>query len=330
MVLCAICALITFAHIYRPNLSILHQAQLCGGGMRISPTDAEAAGPPGGGGGGGGNPDSFIAGVSGEPLIPPKIWQNYFADEIDDDNLGDAASWIALNRDYTYTMLGMDGADAFVNRHFADDPALLRRYHSLPNFGMKSDLLRYLVLLVEGGTYTDVDTAALRPIRDWVPRTARHLARAVVGIEFDQRDGGGWVDIPHELQFCQWTIAAAPGHPLFREMAARALAGLAELERRHNATALAALRPSNLEVLNTTGPAAWTDAVFDHLRRAAPERVQSLRNFSYLEEPTLFGDVLVLPVDGFGMGQAHSGSTNDGSIPDAALVKHNFRGRWRG
>jgi alpha 1,6-mannosyltransferase len=40
--------------------------------------------------------------------------------------------------------------------------------------------------------------------------------------------------------------------------------------------------------------------------------------------------MLVLTIDGFGMGQPHSNSTNDGSIPAAALVKHLFKGSWRG
>lgn len=51
----------------------------------------------------------------------------------------------------------------------------------------------------------------------------------------------------------------------------------------------------------------------------------SLRQLSNMTEPRLIGDVLVLTMDGFGMGQDHSHSTNDGSLPDAALLKYNFR-----
>lgn len=45
--------------------------------------------------------------------------------------------------------------------------------------------------------------------------------------------------------------------------------------------------------------------------------------------PRLYGDVVILPVDAFGMGQMHSNSTHDGAIPDAALLRHRFRGSWR-
>ncbi|KAG6365663.1 hypothetical protein INS49_007274 [Diaporthe citri] len=54
---------------------------------------------------------------------------------------------------------------------------------------MKTDFLRYLVILAEGGVYSDLDTWALKPVDDWVPQYLRGSVRAVVGIEFDQLDG---------------------------------------------------------------------------------------------------------------------------------------------
>jgi alpha 1,6-mannosyltransferase len=89
------------------------------------------------------------------------------------------------------------------------------------------------------------------------------------------------------------------------------------------------VKPSSFEVVSTTGPAAWTDAVFDLLKRHDPTLV-STKNLSYMAGAKLFGDILVLPVDGFGMGQPHSHSTNDGTVPEQALVKHLFSGSWRG
>ena len=70
--------------------------------------------------------------------------------------------------------------------------------------------------------------------------------------------------------------------------------------------------------------------VFDYLRDANPGVVTNLRNFSYMTEPALYGDVLVLPIDGFGIGQVHSNSSSGKPpFPDSALVKHNFRGGWK-
>ncbi|TDZ27667.1 Initiation-specific alpha-1,6-mannosyltransferase [Colletotrichum spinosum] len=267
-------------------------------------------------------------------LIPPKIWQIMLPKDWKEENphndpkkLKETASWLALNTDYTYTLVGGRGGQDFVRRRFGNDSRILQTYNSLPNVGMKSDLLRYLLLDVEGGVYTDTDTVALRPIDGWVPRELRSATRLVVGIEFDQRDGPPWVDIPHPLQFCQWTIAAAPGHPVFAKMARRVLAAVEDLAREHGVPARE-LRPTSFEVMNSTGPAAWTDVVWEHLRAVRPE-LADLRDLSYMEEPTLYGDVLVLPIDGFGMGQGHSGSTNDGSVPEDALVQHRFGGSWR-
>lgn len=80
--------------------------------------------------------------------------------------------------------------------------------------------------------------------------------------------------------------------------------------------------------MNSTGPAAWTDAVFEQIQMVDPN-ITDLRNLSGMAEPRLYGDILVLPIDGFGMGQIHSNSTSDGTIPEAALIRHMFRGSWR-
>lgn len=79
--------------------------------------------------------------------------------------------------------------------------------------------------------------------------------------------------------------------------------------------------------MTTTGPSAWTDVVFQQLRKADP-MFQSLKELSGMKESRLIGDILVLDIDGFGMGQPHSNSTADGSIPDTALAKHGFRHSW--
>jgi alpha 1,6-mannosyltransferase len=192
---------------------------------------------------------------------------------------------------------------------------------------MKSDLLRYLILGVEGGVYTDTDTWALKPIDQWVPEHLRDQVRLIVGIEFDRRDGDAWPEMSHWLQFCQWTIAAAPGHPVFRRMVSRIMDSVDQLSEEHQVP-VHELSPSSFEVLNSTGPAAWTDVVFEQLQEYDP-LLKETRDLSFMTEPKLYGDILVLHIDGFGMGQPHSHSTDDGSTPDGALARHFFRGTWR-
>ena len=66
-------------------------------------------------------------------------------------------------------------------------PNSIDTYFALRNPGMKTDLLRYLILWVEDGVYADLDTWALKPIDAWVPEhlKAEGSVRAVVGLEWD-------------------------------------------------------------------------------------------------------------------------------------------------
>jgi alpha 1,6-mannosyltransferase len=270
-------------------------------------------------------------------LIPPKIWQIYLTPlapdnatvtDINPEELGQSTTWLAKNPDYQYTVIGSKGGENFVKKHFSHNKEILDTYRALRNPGLKSDLLRYLVLSVLGGVYSDTDTYCLQPIDKWVPKEFKDRARVIVGLEFDRLDGEQLGDILHELQFAQWTIAAAPGHPLFDRMVTRALDSLKKLTYVHDTT-LATLTATSTEVMNSTGPAAWTDAVFEELQLADPT-LMNVRNLSGIMEPRLYGDILVLPIDGFGMGQRHSNSTHDGTIPTSALIRHMFHGSWRG
>lgn len=142
-------------------------------------------------------------------LIPSKIWQIFLTPrdvatgqtgDINHEKLGDTASWIAMNPDHQYTLMSLNAADRFVKNNFASNWTVRRTYQQLRNPGLKSDLLRYLILSAEGGVYTDTDTLAFQPVDRWVPKEFRDRARVVVGIEFDKLDGPNWVDIPHDLQ----------------------------------------------------------------------------------------------------------------------------------
>ncbi|KAK7992389.1 hypothetical protein PG996_012578 [Apiospora saccharicola] len=270
------------------------------------------------------------------PLIPQNIWQIWFQQKgvaehyVNDPQLRETATWTGMNPDHHYRLVGRQWADNYVKQGLglAADKDLVDTYLAVTNHGLKSDLLRYLLLYNEGGVYSDIDTIAMKPIQDWVPWHLRDTVKLIVGIEFDRRDGGMWSEIPHDLQFCQWTIAAAPGHPVFRAMADRALASLHELADVVYNTTMAELKPTSFETMNSTGPAAWTDVVFEQIQQARPD-ITTLSDLSRIQKPQLYGDILVLGIDGFGMGQPHSGATNDGSAPEAALVKHLFRGAWR-
>jgi alpha 1,6-mannosyltransferase len=224
-----------------------------------------------------------------------------------------------------------------VNGQFSENTSITDAYHSLQDAGMKTDLLQYLVMLAEGGVYSDIDTQALKPVDDWIPHHLKGAVRVVVGVEFDQLDGDPWLwpgpgpaDGPsstrHVVQICQWTLVATPRHPIFSNMVDETVDGIRKLATAKDLN-VSQLRPTVFEVMTTTGPAAWTDVVFQDLQKMGPNLV-TLRQLSNMTQQMLIGDVMVLPIDAFGMGQEHSHSTNDGSIPESALARHNFHHTW--
>ncbi len=83
--------------------------------------------------------------------------------------------------------------------------------------------------------------------------------------------------------------------------------------------------------MTSSGPSSWTDIILDQLKEMDPN-VKDVTDFSGMKATglKLCGDILILTIDGFGMGQSHSNSTHDDTIPEAALLKHKFRGSWRG
>lgn len=272
--------------------------------------------------------------VNDDKVIPHKLWQIFLSPpdvetppEIPKEQTSWAKRWRKTNPRHAYNLVRDTDARALIGKYVTPGSHLHRVLAGPGSLAMKSDLLRYLLLFVEGGVYTDLDTIPVWPIETWVvPEEWRSRVNVIIGMEFDSRGGESWPQVHHDLQFCQWTIAAAPGHSLFTNVITRALTFLEDLTDDRGID-FADLRPSTNDVLTTTGPAMWTDAVLQQLRAIDPS-IQSLHEFSGMKEDRLIGDILVLSIDGFGMGQRHSGSTR-GSTPAAARMKHKFRGTWK-
>ncbi|KAK2593845.1 hypothetical protein QQS21_008460 [Conoideocrella luteorostrata] len=270
-----------------------------------------------------------------ETLFPCKIWQIYLSPrnsnshkfEIDPSKISNTASWLSKNPNYQYQLVGDAGAESFIRRHYPRDQKMWTLFKSLPNVALKSDFLRYLLLYREGGIYTDTDTVALQPISKWVRKPYQSTIRVVIGIEFDRLDGPQWGGGVHsEIMFSQYTIAATPGHPIFKNMLHSAI-NLLEILAAGRNTTISALDITAAEVIETTGPSAWTDVIWRQLQQYDPS-LTSLRDLSGLTGPRIIGDIMILPINAFGMGQLHSNSANSGTIPSDALVRHTWAGSW--
>lgn len=224
-------------------------------------------------------------------------------------------SFIRLNPTYEYMHYNDSAAESFVRKTMPD--YIYQTYMSLPKPVMKADYFRYIVLLVQGGIYTDMDTICLQPIDQWIRGMTMNEVGFIIGIE---ADAGVW-DIwqgyyARQIQFVQWTIAAAPGHPILYQIVKR----IADI------TPTMALHTLNeKQILEWTGPAVWTDVITNYF---SVKYGFSLRRFKNLKQPVLVGDdIYVLPITAFSPGLKRMGSE---PITDPeARVQHAFQGSWK-
>jgi mannosyltransferase OCH1-like enzyme len=104
--------------------------------------------------------------------FPRKIWQSWKVDPTRFEHRDNerARTWTVKNPGYRYEVLTDDNADQYVEHHFGplglNRPDIVNVYKSLNAKIIKSDLLRYLIMYVEGGVYADIDVEAIRPVRN--------------------------------------------------------------------------------------------------------------------------------------------------------------------
>ncbi|CAK7198330.1 hypothetical protein SEUCBS139899_000990 [Sporothrix eucalyptigena] len=205
---------------------------------------------------------------------------------------------------------------------FAEDA--VQQYSAMPRRVLRADFLRYLILALEGGVYSDIDTQLVKDIRDWVPAQFRADTRLIVGLEADSSPPVHGTT--YEVQFCQWTLASSPDHPTMWTMLDRILKKVRKIKG-----GITGPKLTDKDVLEITGPAAWTEVVFEHLNQVAGTGVGEAHitweTLTGMKEPRLYGDTLVLPIDGFATGVPHSHASQSKS--EQTLVKHQFQGQWR-
>ena len=259
--------------------------------------------------------------------FPRKIWQTSKTGPagFKDDDREAVRTWTKMNHNWRYEIITQYSAESYVRDRFADRPAVVEVFTELQDPILRADMIRYLVLLADGGLYSDLDTALLKPIDDWIPPPFRDLTNVVIGIEYDKLKGDRWVDWSLDLQFSTWTILAKPGHLLFELTVRRVVQRLKDLANKQG-KALSRMDVTFREVLDTTGPALFTEVVFEMLSQQTGTNFTWL-NVTRLKAPRLVEDILILPITSFGSGQGHSnaGQPDEGS----ALVQHLFKGSWK-
>ncbi|WVQ72773.1 hypothetical protein IAR50_002333 [Cryptococcus sp. DSM 104548] len=225
---------------------------------------------------------------------------------------------------------------------------------------VRADLFRYLILLINGGVYTDTDTASVLPLERWgishdthqtdpLLRTLPHLVsllssssspssppppppedetepNLIVAIEVDApATNAKWQKqtFARGLQVVQWTIVGKRGHPVFLDVVGHALGWGEKVridEQRGKRTGEAEREKKDGEILEWSGPGAFTDAVFRYLLVRYgfhPEEASGLK------KPLRVGDVVLMPVNSF------RADASEGFQGDHRVVWHGFFGRWK-
>jgi len=259
--------------------------------------------------------------------FPKRLWQTSHIRSVSayDWELRDSVdSWAGLNPEYRYELLTYTTSTAYIHETFPNQPNIIRAFTNIQNSVLRSNLVRYLALLAEGGVYSDIDTRALKPISSWIPDEHEGHTNMVLGLEVDDDSpealrlyGSLW---PSSFLFCGSTIMSKPGHPILEEMVERISGRISDLAARQGSN-IADLKLRDDDIENISGLTVFTEVVFQYLSSVTGTQV-SKANFTGITKPKRIADVLVMPVNAFASGKAHS---NSGSPQDpTALVQHLF------
>lgn len=255
--------------------------------------------------------------------IPKKIWYKLGPKGKNDDIRAWTETCIEQNPDYAYEFVTDAWADEWVEKTFAEDrPDIVEVYLKLTIPILKADILRYLLLYVEGGVWFDLDVSCEGvPIDEWIPEEYRKNTSVVVGWEFDY----GW-DESYFHEFASWTILSKPGvnHMLMVvDDIMEAVHKVAEEKQ----VPVEGLTPAMVgDIVDFTGPRRLTRSIIKSVGLTLGKEVER-KHVENIRQPVLVDNVLILP------GQAFSDATNDfgsdGGRPGPVLVTHHYAGSWK-
>lgn len=271
--------------------------------------------------------------VSRSTPFPRKIWQTWKVDPLDfeERDLNTARSWTRQNPSYRYEVLTDQNDQAWVENAFGPNGYnrldIIYMYRELTAKIIKADILRYLVMYVEGGVYADIDVEDLRPIEHFVPeRYQEGDVDMVLGVEIDQPEFRDHPILgPKSQSFCQWTFMSKPGQPVMLKLVENIMRWLKDVAEEQKVP-IAEIKLDFDQVISGTGPSAFTRAVLDEMSKRTGKTV-TWDTFHNINESKLVGGILVLTVEAFAAGQGHSDSGNHDT--KHAIVRHHYHAsKW--
>ena len=271
--------------------------------------------------------------VSRSTPFPRKIWQTWKVDPLDfeERDLNTARSWTRQNPSYRYEVLTDQNDQAWVENAFGPNGFnrldIVYMYREITAKIIKADILRYLVMYVEGGVYADIDVEDLRPIGQFMPeRYSESDVDMVLGVEIDQPDFRDHPILgPKSQSFCQWTFMSKPGMPVMLKLVENIMRWLKDVAEEQKVS-IGEVKLDFDQVISGTGPSAFTHAILEEMSKRTGKTV-TWDAFHNINESKLVGGILVLTVEAFAAGQGHSDSGNHDT--KHAIVRHHYHAsKW--
>jgi mannan polymerase II complex HOC1 subunit len=256
--------------------------------------------------------------------IPEKVWHTAKENHVTEQQQEWLDSWIAVNPSMRQELLTDRSSETFVRAQYqATRPDIVDVYEQLSIPILRADLLRYLIILAEGGIWSDLDVSCDRQIAEWIPAEYRNSEiDLVVGLEFDFEYRGPNVEVAS--QFCNWVFMAPPSSRSLQITVDAVIAKLTQIALK-NGVDVRDITMDMLpeDVVNITGPKIMTIAILDGLSKLLGRTVDD-RDFSGIKHPKLIGDVLIMPGVSFAASQ-NGFPTDQGD----QLVTHHYEGTWK-
>ncbi|KAJ6127072.1 hypothetical protein N7523_002684 [Penicillium sp. IBT 18751x] len=255
--------------------------------------------------------------------IPDKVWHSAKNDYVSESQRAYINSWTDKNPSFRHELLTDQSAEAFVRAYYQQTrPDIVQVYEGLSIPILRADLFRYLVVLAEGGYWSDLDVSSEKPSAEWVPAEYQdqHIDM-IVGLEFDLETRGPGTEVAS--QFCNWVFSAQPSSRNLQVIVDSVVNTLKKIANDNQVSISGITLEMLSDVVNVTGPKIMTISILDGLKNLLGREVDD-RDFAGIKHPKLIGDVLIMP--GVSFAAAQNGYPKDQGDP---LVTHHYEGSWK-
>ncbi|ODV83194.1 glycosyltransferase family 32 protein [[Candida] arabinofermentans NRRL YB-2248] len=232
--------------------------------------------------------------------------------------------WRIVNDNYNHNLISTSEAEILVKDYFSSEvPEVAEALAKMPDNRLKFEFLKYLVIYISGGLYSDIDTICTKPLKYW-HESQLIPTRLFLGISIDYNDENWKLLYNRRLLISNKLFRAKSHHPFLAKLIARitymTLNQLSVIESIDWNRAFQNLDSNGEPLIQFTGESIFTDTLFEYLnsledpviyrvarsdRDILPQKIVgpevprsekiNYRLFTQTVGPTQVDDVVVMP-----------------------------------